>query len=117
MKYIPVIILSLLLFSCGNKSRQVSTPTLPEAQIEESYQQPDTIVTEEEEELQEEVKKLKSGKNTTVECDTNVTEVNKLKEALYVSETNAKYWEDLNKKKKKILNHILNDIYLDAQKR
>ena len=68
-------------------------------------------------ELQEEVKKLKSGKNTTVECDTNVTEVNKLKEALYVSETNAKYWEDLNKKKKKILNHILNDIYLDAQKR
>ena len=57
MKYILTILLSLLLFSCGNKSRQVSTPTLPEAQIEESYQQPDTIVTEAEEELQEEVKK------------------------------------------------------------
>ena len=57
MKYIPIIILSLLLFSCGNKSRQVSTPVLPEAPIEESYQQPDTIMTEEEEELQEEVKK------------------------------------------------------------
>lgn len=79
----------------------------------------DTVerLTNENLELQEEVKKLKSGKNATVECDTNVTEVNKLKEDLYVSETNAKYWEDLNKKKKKILNHILNDIYLDAQKR
>ena len=57
MKYILTILLSLLLFSCGNKSRQVSTPVLPEAPIEESYLQPDTIVTEEEEELQEEVKK------------------------------------------------------------
>lgn len=57
IKLFGVLSFVLLLFSCGNKSRQVSTPTLPEAQIEESYQQPDTIVTEEEEELQEEVKK------------------------------------------------------------
>ena len=56
MKYILTILLSLLLFSCGNKSRQVSTPTLKETQSEESCQQPDTAVTEEVKELQEEVK-------------------------------------------------------------
>ena len=57
IKLFGVLSFVLLLFSCGNKSRQVSTLVLPEAPIEESYQQPDTAMTEEEEGLQEEVKK------------------------------------------------------------
>ena len=57
IKFFGKLSFVLLLFSCGNKSRQMSSPTLPEAPIEESYQQPDTAMTEEEEGLQEEVKK------------------------------------------------------------
>lgn len=67
-------------------------------------------------ELQEEIERLKKENKSEVVVSED-TDVKKLEEDLYVSETNAKYWEDLNKKKKKILNHILNDIYLDAQKR
>ena len=55
-KSIGIIFLVLLLLSCQNKSRQEYSPTLKEAQSEESYQQPDTAVTEEVKERQEEVK-------------------------------------------------------------
>ena len=55
-KVLGTLALSLLLLSCQNKSRQEYSPTLKEAQSEESYQQPDTAVTEEVKELQEEVK-------------------------------------------------------------
>ena len=55
-KSIGIIFLVLLLLSCQNKSRQEYSPTLTETQSEESYQQPDTAVTEEVKELQEEVK-------------------------------------------------------------
>ena len=51
-----ILALSFLLLSCQNKSRQEYSPTLKEAQSEESYQQPDTAVTEEVKGLQEEVK-------------------------------------------------------------
>ena len=53
-KVLGTLALSLLLLSCQNKSKQ--SPTLKEAQSEESYQQPDTAVTEEVKERQEEVK-------------------------------------------------------------
>lgn len=55
-KVLGTLALSLLLLSCQNKSKQEYSPTLKEAQSEESYQQPDTAVTEEVKELQEEVK-------------------------------------------------------------
>ena len=55
-KSIGIIFLVLLLLSCQNKSKQEYSPTLKEAQSEESYQQPDTAVTEEVKERQEEVK-------------------------------------------------------------
>ncbi len=51
-----ILTLSLLLLSCQNQSRQEYSPTLKEAQSEESYQLPDTAVTEEVKERQEEVK-------------------------------------------------------------
>ena len=51
-----ILTLSLLLLSCQNQSKQKYSPTLKEAQSEESYQQPDTAVTEEVKERQEEVK-------------------------------------------------------------
>ena len=51
-----ILTLSLLLLSCQNQSKQKYSPTLVEAQSEESYQQPDTAVTEEVKERQEEVK-------------------------------------------------------------
>ena len=56
---LSILALSLLLFLFPheNKSRQESSLALQEAHSKESYQQPDTIVTEEEKELQEEVKK------------------------------------------------------------
>ena len=55
-KSIGIIFLVLLLLSCQNKSRQEYSPTLTETQSEESYQLPDTAVTEEVKERQEEVK-------------------------------------------------------------
>ena len=55
-KVLGTLALSLLLLSCQNKSKQEYSPTLKEAQSEESYQQPDMAVTEEVKELQEEVK-------------------------------------------------------------
>ncbi len=55
-KVLGTLALSLLLLSCQNKSRQEYSPTLTETQSEESYQLPDTAVTEEVKELQEEVK-------------------------------------------------------------
>ena len=55
-KVLGTLALSLLLLSCQNKSKQEYSPTLKEAQSEESYQQPDTAVTEEVKERQEEVK-------------------------------------------------------------
>lgn len=55
-KVLGTLALSLLLLSCQNKSRQEYSPTLTETQSEESYQQPDTAVTEEVKERQEEVK-------------------------------------------------------------
>ena len=51
-----ILTLSLLLLSCQNKSKQEYSPTLTETQSEESYQLPDTAVTEEVKERQEEVK-------------------------------------------------------------
>lgn len=39
-----ILTLSLLLLSCQNQSKQKYSPTLVEAQSEESYQQPDTAV-------------------------------------------------------------------------
>lgn len=51
-----ILALSFLLLSCQNKSRQEHSPTLPETQSEESYQLPDTAVTEEVKEQQDEVK-------------------------------------------------------------
>ena len=55
-KVLGTLALSLLLLSCQNKSKQEYSPTLKEAQSEESYQQSDTAVTEEVKEQQEEVK-------------------------------------------------------------
>ena len=55
-KVLGTLALSLLLLSCQNKSKQEYSPTLTETQSEESYQLPDTAVTEEVKELQEEVK-------------------------------------------------------------
>ena len=55
-KLFGILSLALLLLSCQNKSRQKYSPTLTETQSEESYLQPDTAVTEEVKELQEEVK-------------------------------------------------------------
>ena len=55
-KVLGTLALSLLLLSCQNKNKQEYSPTLKETQSEESYQQPDTAVTEEVKELQEEVK-------------------------------------------------------------
>ena len=55
-KLFGILSLALLLLSCQNKSKQEYSPTLKEAQSEESYQQPDTAVTEEVKEQQEEVK-------------------------------------------------------------
>lgn len=55
-KVLGTLALSLLLLSCQNKSRQEYSPTLTETQSEESYQQPDTAVTEEVKERKEEVK-------------------------------------------------------------
>ena len=55
-KVLGTLALSLLLLSCQNKSRQEYSPTLTETQSEESYQLPDTAVTEEVKERQEEVK-------------------------------------------------------------
>ena len=46
-KVLGTLALSLLLLSCQNKSKQEYSPTLKEAQSEESYQLPDTAVTEE----------------------------------------------------------------------
>ena len=46
-KKFGILSLALLLLSCQNKSKQEYSPTLKEAQSEESYQQPDTAVTEE----------------------------------------------------------------------
>ena len=54
-KVLGTLALSLLLLSCQNKSRQEYSPTLTETQSEESYQQPDTAVTEEVIERPEEV--------------------------------------------------------------
>ena len=51
-----ILTLSLLLLSCGNKSRPEYEPTLPETQSEESYQQSDTAVIEEVKGQREEVK-------------------------------------------------------------
>ena len=51
-----IMSLSLLLLSCGNKSKQEYSPTLTEIQSEESYQQPDTAVIEEVKGQQEKVK-------------------------------------------------------------
>ena len=56
MKYIPTILLFLLLLSCQNKSRQEYSPTLKKTRSEKSYQQPDTAVTKEVKGQQEEVK-------------------------------------------------------------
>jgi hypothetical protein len=55
-KVLGTLALSLLLLSCQNKSKQEYSPTLTETQSEESYQLPDTAVTEEVKERQEEVK-------------------------------------------------------------
>lgn len=55
-KVLGTLALSLLLLSCQNKNKQEYSPTLKESQSEESYQQPDTAVTEEVKERQEEVK-------------------------------------------------------------
>ena len=54
-KVLGTLALSLLLLSCQNKSRQEYSPTLTETQSEESYQLPDTAVTEEVKQQQEEV--------------------------------------------------------------
>lgn len=43
-KVLGTLALSLLLLSCQNKSKQEYSPTLKEAQSEESYQLPDTAV-------------------------------------------------------------------------
>ena len=55
-KAFGILAVVLLLLSCQNQSKQKYSPTLVETQSEESYQQPDTAVTEEVKELQEEVK-------------------------------------------------------------
>ncbi len=55
-KAFGISVVVLLLLSCGNKSKQEYSPTLKETQSKESYHQPDTAVTEEVKELQEEVK-------------------------------------------------------------
>ena len=55
-KAFGILAVVLLLLSCQNKSKQEYSPTLTETQSEESYQQPDTAVTEEVKERQEEVK-------------------------------------------------------------
>jgi len=55
-KVLGTLALSLLLLSCQNKSKQEYSPTLTETQSEESYQLPETAVTEEVKERQEEVK-------------------------------------------------------------
>ena len=55
-KVLGTLALSLLLLSCQNKSKQEYSPTLTETQSEESYQLPDTAVTEEVKERKEEVK-------------------------------------------------------------
>ena len=51
-----ILTLSLLLLSCQNQSKQKYSPTLVEAQSEESYQQPDTAVIEDVKGQQEGVK-------------------------------------------------------------
>ena len=55
-KIFGILSLALLLLSCQNKSKQEYSPTLTETQSEESYQLPDTAVTEEVKERKEEVK-------------------------------------------------------------
>ena len=55
-KVLGILSVSLLLLSCQNKSRQEYSPTLIEDRIEESYQLPDTAMTEEVKGQQEEVK-------------------------------------------------------------
>ena len=55
-KSFGILSFALLLLSCQNKSRQEYPPSLIETQSEESYQLPDTAVTEELKEKQEEVK-------------------------------------------------------------
>ena len=55
-KIVVILTLSLLLLSCQNKNKQEYSPTLTETQSEESYQLPDTAVTEEVKERKEEVK-------------------------------------------------------------
>lgn len=55
-KTFGILAVLLLLLACGNKGKQKYSPTLTETQSEESYQQPDTAVTEEVKERQEEVK-------------------------------------------------------------
>ena len=46
-KAFGILAVVLLLLSCQNQSKQKYSPTLVEAQSEESYQQPDTAVIEE----------------------------------------------------------------------
>ena len=55
-KTFGILAVLLLLLACGNKGKQKYSPKLVETQSEESYQQPDTAVTEEVKERQEEVK-------------------------------------------------------------
>lgn len=55
-KALVILALSLLLLSCQNKSRKDYSNTPEETHSEESYQQPDTAVTEEEKDKQEDVK-------------------------------------------------------------
>ena len=55
-KVLGTLALSLLLLSCQNKSKQEYSPKLVETQSEESYQQPDTAVTEEVKGQREDVK-------------------------------------------------------------
>jgi hypothetical protein len=54
-KVLGTLALSLLLLSCQNKSRQEYSPTLTETKSEESYHLPDTAVTVDVKEQQEEV--------------------------------------------------------------
>ena len=61
-KVLGTLALSLLLLSCQNKSKQEYSPTLKEAQSEESYQQPDTAVTP----VQEETPKTKEKTSVPV---------------------------------------------------
>ena len=87
-KLFGILSLALLLLSCQNKSRQKYSPTLTETQSEESYLQPDTAVTEEVKELQEEVKVPSTPTASSSSHSHDVTEeVKELQEEVKVPST------------------------------